>query len=461
VLAIDDDSKASCEAAQNEPTLSPFVKDGGFLILIMTSILSLYGMAYVCEEFFCHALEVFCRRWNVPDSVAGSLVMAAGNDAPEIFISFLGIFVQKSAIGIGTVVGSEIFNHMCISAGSCLYAKNGVLQLNGRHFTRDSIGYCASLVILLWAVGANPRYMFDESAWLNCLDITFTGSLVLIICQIIYCVFVVKFESLCERFGWKDSDFQPVAGGGESVVGASEEVELVEEGGESASMLSEMLSAQDRASSRAEGDSNSFSSKVSAKQRALAKLAAVRAEAESPWCGLSLSGPVRCVAESAEALWEIVTYPLRVSVQYTVPNPHDESWEPYYWLTITLCTCWFAVFAFALCECLDRLGAYFGISSVVMGITFSAVGTSFPNLWSSLVVARQGKGDMAISNALGSNTFNIFTALGLPWIVYCYTIGDYRSLQDGGIILLTLMLLVIMVIYYVVIMLHGWRIYDW
>ena len=68
---------------------------------------------------------MLCKRNNIPDGVAGAIVMAAGNDAPELFISALGLFVEKSALGVGTVIGSEIFNHMCISAGSCLYAKDG------------------------------------------------------------------------------------------------------------------------------------------------------------------------------------------------------------------------------------------------------------------------------------------------------------------------------------------------
>lgn len=479
----DDDSNASC-VVQDGPKLSEFVKDGGFLILILLSILSLYGMAYVCEEYFCYALEIFCLKWEVPDSVAGSLVMAAGNDAPEIFISFLGIFVQKSAIGIGTVIGSEIFNHMCISAGSCLYAKNGELQLNGRHFTRDSIGYCSALVILLWAVGANPHHMLDEKSWSNCLDITFTGSLVLIVCQIIYCVFVIQFDALCEYFNWRDNLFEVSSlSGGDNEASPACNVELVRDG-EGASMLSDMLSPEERAASRAaeededeeekEGysDNNDDIERTSSghsMSKAKSKLKS-RSKNRKPKvptvefdtvCGVPVPGPIKCMADAVEGLWELTTYPLRVFVQYTVPDSRDEGWEHYYWLTIVLCTCWFAVYAFTLCECLDQLGVFFGINSVVMGITFSAVGTSFPNLWSSLVVARQGKGDMAISNALGSNTFNIFTALGLPWIVYCYTIGDYRSLQDGGIILLTLLLLIIMVIYYVVIMLHGWKLYSW
>ena len=34
-----------------------------------------------------------------------------------------------------------------------------------------------------------------------------------------------------------------------------------------------------------------------------------------------------------------------------------------------------------------------------------------------VLVARQGLGNMAVSNAFGSNTFNIFIALGFPWLI--------------------------------------------
>ena len=50
-----------------------------------------------------------------------------------------------------------------------------------------------------------------------------------------------------------------------------------------------------------------------------------------------------------------------------------------------------------------------------MGLTFTAIGTSLPNLFASVLVAKQGLGNMAVSNAFGSNTFNIFVALGFPW----------------------------------------------
>jgi Ca2+/Na+ antiporter len=45
-----------------------------------------------------------------------------------------------------------------------------------------------------------------------------------------------------------------------------------------------------------------------------------------------------------------------------------------------------------------------------------AAGTSVPDALSSILVAKNGQGDMAVANVLGSNVFNIFMGLGLPWL---------------------------------------------
>ena len=53
-----------------------------------------------------------------------------------------------------------------------------------------------------------------------------------------------------------------------------------------------------------------------------------------------------------------------------------------------------------------------------MGLTVLAAGTSVPDLLSSVIVARRGNGDMAISSSIGSNIFDILVGLPLPWFLY-------------------------------------------
>ena len=56
------------------------------------------------------------------------------------------------------------------------------------------------------------------------------------------------------------------------------------------------------------------------------------------------------------------------------------------------------------------------------------------NFLTSISVARRGLGNMAVSNALGSNSFNIYIGLGLPWLIYTAVIGPYHALPADDIV---------------------------
>lgn len=55
----------------------------------------------------------------------------------------------------------------------------------------------------------------------------------------------------------------------------------------------------------------------------------------------------------------------------------------------------------------------FGLSEALIGLTIVAVGTSLPELVTSVVAARKGESDIAVGNVIGSNLFNIFCILGI------------------------------------------------
>jgi len=59
-----------------------------------------------------------------------------------------------------------------------------------------------------------------------------------------------------------------------------------------------------------------------------------------------------------------------------------------------------------------------GVSSLVIGLTVVAAGTSLPELATSLIAARRGERDMAVGNIVGSNIFNIGMVLGLPALIF-------------------------------------------
>lgn len=55
----------------------------------------------------------------------------------------------------------------------------------------------------------------------------------------------------------------------------------------------------------------------------------------------------------------------------------------------------------------------FGLSEALIGLTIVAVGTSLPELVTSIVAAKKGESDIAVGNVVGSNIFNIFSILGI------------------------------------------------
>ncbi|MGI8394405.1 calcium/sodium antiporter [Leucobacter sp. W1038] len=59
-----------------------------------------------------------------------------------------------------------------------------------------------------------------------------------------------------------------------------------------------------------------------------------------------------------------------------------------------------------------------GVSSLIVGLTVVAVGTSLPELATSIIAVRRGERDMAVGNIVGSNIFNIGMVLGVPAIIF-------------------------------------------
>lgn len=63
------------------------------------------------------------------------------------------------------------------------------------------------------------------------------------------------------------------------------------------------------------------------------------------------------------------------------------------------------------------LGGAIGMSETLIGLTICAIGTSLPELVTSVVAAKKGETDMAMGNVIGSNIFNILLILGVSGVI--------------------------------------------
>lgn len=95
-----------------------------------------------------------------------------------------------------------------------------------------------------------------------------------------------------------------------------------------------------------------------------------------------------------------------------------------------------------------------GISEVIIGLTVVAIGTSLPELATSLVAAMRQEVDIAVGNIIGSNIFNLTAIFGTTAIVRPIMIPEtVLSRELAGVVLMSLLLLPILR--------NGWQIKRW
>lgn len=82
-----------------------------------------------------------------------------------------------------------------------------------------------------------------------------------------------------------------------------------------------------------------------------------------------------------------------------------------------------------------------GISELVIGVTLVAVGTSLPELATSVVAAKKGEQEIAIGNVVGSNIFNVLCILGISGLLSPFKINNDALLYDGPIMIAVSLLL--------------------
>ena len=72
----------------------------------------------------------------------------------------------------------------------------------------------------------------------------------------------------------------------------------------------------------------------------------------------------------------------------------------------------------------------FGVSDLIIGLTIVAVGTSLPELASSVIAARKGEHDIALGNVIGSNLFNTLAVVGIAGMIHPLAVGPEMFDRD-------------------------------
>ncbi|XP_004573342.2 sodium/potassium/calcium exchanger 1 [Maylandia zebra] len=537
-------------------------QQGWVALHIVGMVYMFVALAIVCDEFFVPALEVITNKLEISDDVAGATFMAAGGSAPELFTSLIGVFISHSNVGIGTIVGSAVFNILFV-IGMCAIFSREMLHLTWWPLFRDVNFYILDLIMLI-------IFFLDNM-------ILWWESILLVLGYISYVSFM-KFNSQIEQAVktqlnkhmsivkvWtteepeKESEAPPPPPPAAAAPAAPVAAPKVEEkskpepvqppsspqsskllpdsqddktrlkvrpalqrGGSSASLHNTSLrstifqlmihtldplgedpdqkpkSEQPAAAGASEGAATaepSTSQPPKAEETTQetsdrpdeSKAAAASAggsggsegsaedesgdeessdsseseddgdnedkeeeekeeEEEEENQPLSLGWPETRRKQATYLFLLPIVFPLWL----TLPDVRNLASRRYFAITFIGSIIWIGAFSYLMVWWAHQVGETVGISEEIMGLTILAAGTSIPDLITSVIVARKGLGDMAVSSSVGSNIFDITVGLPIPWLIYTLLHnGEPVMVSSNGlfcaIVLLFLMLLFVII----------------
>ncbi len=283
-------------------------------LLSVALLISFYLLARICDEYFVPSLDKIAEKLKMSSDVAGATLMAVGSSAPELFVSIIALIKpgDHASLGMGTIIGSALFNVLVIVGAAAVIKK---ATLMWQPVIRDTLFYALSILVLLFAFRDGQIVLYEA--------LLFVGM------YVFYVIAVMNWKKILH---YEDVDI----------------IEELEEGGEKSEKRSK---------------------------------------------------------------FRFLTSPLNKVIDIFFPNEKHYNWV--FTISITM----IAALSWVLVESAVGIAHILNVPASIVALTILAAGTSIPDLMSSLIVAKQGRGGMAISNAIGSNIFDILFGLGVPWVL--------------------------------------------
>ncbi|NXD08028.1 NCKX1 protein, partial [Nothocercus nigrocapillus] len=493
-------------------------RQGWVVLHVFGMIYVFVALAIVCDEYFVPALGVITEKLQISEDVAGATFMAAGGSAPELFTSLIGVFISHSNVGIGTIVGSAVFNILFV-IGTCALFSREILHLTWWPLFRDISFYIVDLLMLI-------LFFLDSVIdwWESLLLLTAYATYVFTMKHNVYLEEWVKQElnRTLNTVQAASAEHVQKSNGAVADDGTKKPADgkklqpmtALQRGSSSASLhnsqmrstifqlmictldplagakfkdkvdiLSNLANTKVDALSKQGSKPEADEEKGSQSPNALQVIPASDSEpskdkAEAPQDGqrssdsggsedssseteedsdnstddeendepLSLEWPE---TRKKQAIY-LFLFPIVFPLWSTIPDVRNPDSKKFFVITFFGSIIWIAVFSYLMVWWAHQVGETIGISEEIMGLTILAAGTSIPDLITSVIVARKGLGDMAVSSSVGSNIFDITVGLPVPWFLFSVFNGlSPVAVSSNGlfcaIVLLFLMLLFVII----------------
>lgn len=409
----------------------------GVLVMSFLVLYCFVGLAIVCDEYFCESLEEISSALELSDDVAGATFMAAGSSAPELFTAVVSIFLAPGEQGVGTIVGSAVFN-ICVIVGVTALCSGQVLHLWWYPLSRDSFVYGISVLLMVWVMTDGYITLFES--------VVLVSSYALYVLWMILNSRIVGMLQGCEkaRAERRAAGFELEVSPMTKLVGINPKLQpafrvVTSEGTQVRRRVDRsQLQAMIATAYNVHRAKNKFLAKLSSRSSSVEKITMAGAEAEEE------EGEKSCL----DTTFNVVAWPLNFLMSLTIPG------KRWYAIQFSMSIVWIGVLSFLMVDFATRVGCILGVPTYLMGLTVLAAGTSVPDALASVSVGRNGQGNMAVCNALGSNVFNILLGLGLPWMVVIllndepYHVGATQMLEPCIILFLYMLFFVAALIFF-------------
>ncbi|XP_018348045.1 PREDICTED: sodium/potassium/calcium exchanger Nckx30C isoform X1 [Trachymyrmex septentrionalis] len=526
---------------------------GAVILHILGVVYMFVALAIVCDEFFVPSLDVIIEKLDIADDVAGATFMAAGGSAPELFTSIIGVFVSFDDVGIGTIVGSAVFNILFV-IGMCAIFSRTVLSLTWWPLFRDCTFYSASLLTLIYFFRDSYIYWYEALVlfgfYLGYVSfMKWNQPMEKMVKRVLYRNKVTRVRSTDQLMPSHQSAAQalqhpnainnsetsvggtsgacgsipaPGEAGCSSRVGSSSGVGG-SGGGTGSGQGCEQAHGGPSSHSRESHakfrhgllqlmihtidplhDGQSRAGKVDEKATQLHAIASLKVllDATRPHNGAATSTAAHYSGASSkettlqlqqgsqgtttttttttttagttagiqelpnggiaagldagldsgeedeppEALnmgWPssprkrltyILVAPILFPLWLTLPDTRTPRGKKFFPITFIGSIFWIAAYSYLMVWWANVAGDTVAIPPEVMGLTFLAAGTSIPDLITSVIVARKGYGDMAVSSSVGSNIFDVTVGLPVPWLLYGLIYGKPVEVNSVGMV---------------------------
>uniref|UniRef100_A0A1I7XXG0 Sodium/potassium/calcium exchanger 2 n=1 Tax=Steinernema glaseri TaxID=37863 RepID=A0A1I7XXG0_9BILA len=182
-------------------------------------------------------------------------------------------------------------------------------------------------------------------------------------------------------------------------------------------------------------------------------------EEEKP---LDMSWPERWNKQLIYLFLAPILFPLWV----TLPDVRKQEARRWYPFTFIGSIMWIAFFSYLMVWWANTIGETFVIPTEIIGLTILAAGTSIPDLITSVIVARKGLGDMAVSSSIGSNIFDVCVGLPVPWLLYfiiepirsgAFIMAPPISVSSNGLVCSVGMLFIMLIVLVIAIAVSHWQ----